>query len=100
MSQAPGTQATLETLVRNAQQGDRAALGAVVKAVLPDVHALAMRFLWRPQDAEDATQEILLRIVTGIPSFRGESRFRTWVYTVACNALRSMRKSRMEERSL
>ena len=90
----------LEPLVRRAQQGDRAALEAVVTAIQPRVHGLALRFLWHPDDAQDATQEILVRVVTGLGSFRGESAFRTWVFQVACNALRTMRRRRMEERAL
>jgi len=92
--------AELEAQVRRAQAGDRAALEAVVGAVQPQVHGLAWRFLWHPEDAEDATQEILVRLVTRISSFRGESRFRTWMFQIACNALRTMRRRRMEERSM
>lgn len=90
----------LESDVRRAQAGDRAALEAVLRAVQPDVYGVALRFLWHPQDAEDATQEILLRVANGFGGFRGESGFRTWCYRVACNALSTMGKKRMEERSL
>jgi RNA polymerase sigma factor (sigma-70 family) len=93
-------EAAFEALVRRAQHGDRAALEEVVKAVLPQIHGLAMRFLWHPQDAEDATQEILARIVTKLGSFRGESAFRTWAFRLACNVLSTLRRARMEERSL
>ena len=90
----------LEALVARAQRGDRAALEAVVAAVEPQVRELAQRFLWHPEDAEDASQEILVRIVTHLGSFRGESAFRTWMFRVACNALRTLRRRRMEERAL
>jgi len=90
----------LDAQVRRAQAGDRAALEAVVRAVQPQVHGLAWRFLWHPEDAEDASQEILVRLVTRLGGFRGESSFRTWVFQVACNALRTMRRRRMEERAL
>ena len=90
----------IDSLVRRAQGGDRDALESVVRQVQPQVHGLALRFLWHPEDAEDATQEILVRIVTKLGGFRGESAFRTWVFQVACNALRTTRRRRMEERSL
>lgn len=54
--------------------------------------------LWHPADAEDATQEILVRVITGLDSFRGESAFRTWVYRVASNHLLTTRKRRAERR--
>jgi len=90
----------VEDKVARAKSGDRAALESVVRAVQKDVHNLAIRFLWHPQDAEDATQEILIRVLTGLGSFRGESSFRTWVYRVACNALLTLRRQRMEQQSL
>ncbi|MDD5275169.1 MAG: RNA polymerase sigma factor [Methylovulum sp.] len=90
----------LEHSVHRAQQGERAALEIVVRAIQSDVHKLATRFLCCPHDAEDATQEILIRIITGLGSFRGDSAFRTWVYRVASNALLSLRQQRLEQQGL
>ena len=53
-----------------------------------------------PADAEDATQEILIRIVTHLGSFRGDSAFTTWVYRVAANHLVTTRKRRAEREEL
>ena len=86
--------------VERAKAGDRGALESVVRAVRQDVYALALRFLWHPQDAEDATQEILIRVVTGLGGFRGDSGFRTWVYRIACNTLLTLRRKRMEHRAV
>ena len=96
----PEQEDSLEGLVVRAQAGDRPALEAVIRAVQGNVYRLALRFLWHPQDAEDASQEILVRILTGLGSFRGESRFRTWAYRVACNTLLTLRKQRMERQAL
>ena len=54
--------------------------------------------LWHPQNAEDATQEILIKIVTGLSSFRGESSFRTWAYRIATNHVLNLRRSHAEKR--
>jgi len=86
----------LEREIASAKAGDRDALERVIRAVQADVLRLAHRFLWHPEDAEDACQEILIRVVTGLGGFRGESRFRTWVYRIACNALLTTRRRRME----
>ena len=86
----------LNTLVVAAKEGDRAALEKLVNAIQRDVYNLAVRFLWHPQDAEDATQEILIRVITSLTGFEGKSSFRTWVYRVACNALLTQGKKRME----
>jgi RNA polymerase sigma factor (sigma-70 family) len=55
--------------------------------------------LWHPEDARDAAQEILIRVITHLGSFRGESRFTTWVYRVAWNYLIGARQSRLEQQA-
>ncbi len=86
----------LQEAVKNAQQGDRPALEHVIEQIQAKVYGIALRMLWHPEDAKDATQEILLRIVTHLGSFRGESSFQTWVYRIAANHLLGWRKSRLE----
>jgi RNA polymerase sigma factor (sigma-70 family) len=90
----------IETLVARAQEGDRAALEAVIASVRDRIYNLALRMLWHPADAEDATQEILIRLVTHLGSFRGESAFTTWAYRVASNHLLTTRKRRAEREEL
>src|SRR5438445_11408715 len=90
MSQTP------EANVKRAQQGDQAALEELIEQIQAKVYGLALRMLWHPEDAKDATQEILLRIVTHLGSFRRESSFQTWVYRIAANHLLGWRKSRLE----
>lgn len=88
--------ATVEEMVKKAQQGDPAALNDLIVTIQSKIYGLSLRMLWHPEDAKDATQEILLRIVTRLATFRGKSRFLTWAYRVAANHLLSWRKSRME----
>src|SRR5918994_4529361 len=90
----------MEDLVARAREGDRAALEAVLDGVRDRIYNLALRMLWHPADAEDATQEILIRIVTHLGSFRGESAFSTWSYRVAANYLLTTRKRRAEREEL
>ncbi|MDY6943266.1 MAG: RNA polymerase sigma factor [Pseudomonadota bacterium] len=90
------TKPLLEENVLLAQQGDAVALEAVVRAVQKDIYNLALRMLWCPDDAADATQEILLKLITRLASFEGRSAFRTWAYRVALNHLLNQRKSRVE----
>lgn len=91
---------SLDTLVQKARDGNRASLEVLVKRIQPRMYALAMRMLWHPDDAADATQEILVRIVTHLGSFRGESAFSTWAYRVASNYLLTCRQSRLEQQKL
>jgi RNA polymerase sigma factor (sigma-70 family) len=87
-----------EELVARVQAGDKDALEQLVRRHQPWVFNIAIRMIWRRDLAEDATQEILIKIVTKLSSIRGESQFRTWLYRIAVNHLLNLRKSEMEER--
>jgi len=84
-------------LVRDAVDGSREAIGRLLRRHETAVYGLAVRMLWEPRDAEDATQEILLKIATRLSSFRGECAFRTWAYRIAANHLISVKRSKAEE---
>src|SRR5215467_841751 len=83
-----------ETLIAHATAGDREALDELVRAVQHRVYALAQRMLGNPDEAADATQEILIRVVTRLGTFRGEAAFPTWVHRVASNYLLTARAVR------
>lgn len=87
---------TLEDQVELAKQGDQKALEAVLGSIQDRVYGLALRMLWHPADAEDASQEILLKILTHLSTFQHDSSFLTWVYHIACNHLLTRRKQRAE----
>jgi RNA polymerase sigma factor (sigma-70 family) len=80
-----------ETLVERARAGDRAALESLVVRHQRWIYNIATRMLWVRSAAEDATQEILIRMLTGLAGFRGESRFRTWLYQIAVNHILTLR---------
>ena len=92
--------AELRRLALAAREGDSAALERVISSVRDDVYRLALRMLWHPDDAEDATQEALIRIMTRIGSYRGEAAVRTWAYRVAANHILNWRESRVERENL
>ena len=92
--------AELRRLAFAAAAGDSTALERVLASVHDDVYRLAVRMLWHPDDAEDAMQEALIRIMTRISSYRGEAAFRTWAYRVAANHILNWRKSRAEQENL
>lgn len=73
-------------LVAAAQNGDRQALRQLLANHQPGIYALARRMLGNDTDAYDVTQEALIAIVKGLPSFNRQSRFSTWVYRVTANA--------------
>jgi RNA polymerase sigma factor (sigma-70 family) len=89
-----------EDLARRAVDGDREALDSLVRALQDDIYGLALRMLWNREDAEDATQEILVRVVTRLSRFDFRSRLRTWVYRVAVNYILDAKKSPVERMHL
>ncbi len=72
----------LTGLLLRAQAGDRVALSDLVRATQPDVWRLCAHLADREQ-ADDLTQEVYLRAVRALPSFRGESSARTWLLAIA-----------------
>jgi RNA polymerase sigma factor (sigma-70 family) len=89
-----------EELVAEAQVGNKDALEQLVRRHQPWVFNIAIRMLWHREQAEDATQEILIKVVTKLSTFRGQSQFRTWLYRIAVNHLLNVRKTDFEEMSI
>lgn len=79
-------------LVDRAGEGDADAVEQLVKSVKDRVYALAVKMLYHIPDAEDASQEILIKIVTRLGSFRKESAFPTWAMKIAANHLLNKRR--------
>ena len=94
---------TEQELVRAAAGGDTEAFERLVETYENKIYTLALRMSGSPDDAGDIAQEAFLAAWRGLPAFRGEAGFATWLYRLASNAaidyLRRQRKQR-GERSL
>lgn len=86
------TNEELQALVKQATAGDKKALETLVMGVQDIVFNLSLRMLGTFSDAEDATQDILLKMITHLSSFRGDSSFTTWVFSIAANHLKNYKK--------
>lgn len=82
----------LMVLINKAVSGDKGSLETVILSVQDLVFNLSLRMLGTFPDAEDATQDILLKIMTHLSSFKGESAFSTWVFRIAVNHLKNYKK--------
>ena len=82
----------LSALIGQATSGDKAALETVLTSVQDLVFNLSLRMLGTFHDAEDASQDILLKVMTHLSSFKGESAFTTWVCRIAINHLKDYKK--------
>jgi len=70
-----------------AREGALGAIDEIIVGLRPGLFNLAIRMLGHREDARDACQEILLKVVTHLGGFRGEAAFTTWVYQIARNHL-------------
>lgn len=77
----------LESLVKKAVEGDKVALNALLENIQIYIYNISIKILFHPENAKDATQEILIKIVTHLSSFHFESNFTTWTYRIATNYL-------------
>ena len=79
-----------------AQNGDQESLEWLVRRHSPWIYNIALRLLYHPDDAQDASQEILVKVITRLSTFEGRSGFRTWLYRIALNHLLTMKRLRRE----
>jgi RNA polymerase sigma factor (sigma-70 family) len=89
---------TDSAILERATAGDSAAISEVLRSVQKGVFALALRMVPAPE-AEDACQEALVKIARGLSTFRGDSRFSTWAYSVASRSFLDYRRGRYRQAS-
>src|SRR5262245_49160917 len=83
-------------LAEGARNGDRAALERLVLRHQAWIYNIAVRMVFHPQDAEEVTQEVLIKVITKLSTFKGESKFRTWLYRIAANHVLNMKRCSAE----
>jgi len=76
-----------ETLVERAQGGDTHAFEAIYRRLVGRIYALCLRMSRDPQRAEELTQDVFVRAWERMGSFRGDSRFTTWLHRLAVNVV-------------
>ncbi len=90
----------LEALATSAVNGDAAALSELCRRLETPVFRLCLRVLGDPRDAEDATQDVLVKVLTNLSSFEGRSALTTWVHRIAVRHVLSRAPSRTETRAV
>ncbi|MFC9435510.1 RNA polymerase sigma factor [Nocardia sp. NPDC057030] len=92
-----GERGAERVLVGRAVAGDREAIADVVRLLQDPLYRLALRMVWRPAEAEDATQEILLRVLGNLASWRAEAKLLTWAYRIGVNYLLNLKRQTPQE---
>jgi RNA polymerase sigma-70 factor (ECF subfamily) len=75
-------------LIKKYLAGDKFAFEALVERYQQRIYNFSLRIVKNPDDASELTQEIFILIFRKINTFRGESKFSTWLYSIACNVCR------------
>lgn len=78
--------ASERALAARAAAGDEAAFRTLVRRVHPRIHRWALGITGAPADADEVTQDVLLRMYRHLSDFKGESRLTTWLYRITRNA--------------
>jgi RNA polymerase sigma factor (sigma-70 family) len=87
-------------LVSEAVSGDIRALENLIRRHQQWIYNIAFRMVMNVQEAEDITQEVLIKMVTGLSAFRGEGSFRTWLYRIVSNHVVDVARQTKKERSM
>lgn len=74
-----------EMLISEAVLGNKKSLEILIKRYQDYVYNISLRLFLNPDDALDATQEVLIKVVTHLKTFNGKSQFKTWLYRIAIN---------------
>ncbi len=72
-------------LVQKSLEGDKNALNQLIKIHEPFIYNVAWKYTNNPEEAKDLTQEVLIKVVTKLSTFKGNSAFKTWVYRIVVN---------------
>jgi RNA polymerase sigma-70 factor (ECF subfamily) len=86
-------------LVTRAKAGDKKALAALCERHAPRVEKLTLHLLRDPEDARDAAQDSLAKLVVRIRQFRGESQFSTWLHRLVVNTCKDFAQARALRRT-
>jgi len=89
-----------ELILQGCRVGDPGAIEALVRHSQGVIYRVCLSILNDPADAEDATQETFIAALKGLPGFRGDSAFNTWLYAIAVNACRRQLKQRRRHQAI
>lgn len=84
-------------LIKQALEGSTKALDTLIKKHQDYIYNVALKLVMNPVDAEDITQEVLIKAITKLSQFKANSDFRTWLYRITFNHFLKMEKKQMEK---
>lgn len=85
-----------QSLIEQSKAGDRRALEVLVSRYQDYIFNVALAFVGGREEAQDITQEVLIKIITHLATFNNGSHFKTWVYKIVKNHFLNMKRGKYE----
>ncbi|MBU1355969.1 MAG: RNA polymerase sigma factor [Candidatus Edwardsbacteria bacterium] len=83
--------------IQEVKAGNTSSFNEIIRAHQQGIYRLCYRLTGNIEDAKDLTQEVFIKALKGIGSFRGESDIRTWLYRIAINTGSTWRKKNLNQ---
>jgi len=88
-----------QELIERLQVGDEAALAELADLYGTKIYQLAFRYLRNKEDAEEVTQDVLLKVFRKVGAFRGDAALSSWIYRITFNAAMSRMRTASFQRA-
>jgi RNA polymerase sigma-70 factor (ECF subfamily) len=86
-------------LIARLQAGDEAAVQELADRYRPRISQLALRYMKNREDAEEVTQDVLMKVYRKVGAFRGDSALSSWIYRITFNTAMSRLRTNRAERA-
>jgi RNA polymerase sigma factor (sigma-70 family) len=83
-------------LINDALGGSKTAIEHLLKQHYNFIYNVALRFVLNPEDAQDLTQEAVIKVITKLSQFNQQSAFRTWLYRIVFNHFLNSKRHKLE----
>jgi RNA polymerase sigma factor (sigma-70 family) len=87
-----------QIFINKALKGDKKALSDLIVLHEPFIYNVAWKFTNDQNEASDLTQEVLIKVITKLSTFKGKSAFRTWLYRIVFNEFMQTKRRPMEDK--
>jgi RNA polymerase sigma factor (sigma-70 family) len=87
-----------QQLIEQAKEGNKNALNELIVAHESFIYNVAWKFTYNKEEASDLTQEVLIKVITKLSTFKGKSSLRTWLYRIVFNEFMQTKRRPMEDK--
>jgi len=86
------------SIIKECLNGNKEAFSQIIRDFQKQIFSLCLQFLNSPQDAEDATMDIFLKIYNSLNSYNPDYKFKNWIFRIAINHITDILRKRRREK--